>query len=189
MRVYRVLPYLAGAAQDQPGGALFCRPGGKNRVDSPVPGAYRVLYVGSDPAGCIAEAFGRFDLWDRILIESDPATPLLPGSRFALATYEVTDDARILDLNDAHALLERHLRPSQVVTRDRTVTQRWAATIHDTNAYVGVRWWSYYDSGWSSIGLWNTAALTPVGAPRVLAITDADVVAAAQTIVRRYITT
>ena len=188
MRLYRVLPYLPTAAGDEPGGVLFRPAGGKNRVDPPVVGQYRVLYAGSDPAGCIAEAFGRFDVWDRTLIESDPATPLLPGSRFALATYELPDDVAILDLDDAQTLLEWQLHPSQVVSRDRNVTQAWAARMYAAGAYGGVRWWSYYDSGWSSVGLWDVTRLTPLGEPRVLRIDDADIARAAGTIVRRYVT-
>jgi hypothetical protein len=188
LRLYRVLPYLPSAADDEPGGVLFVPPGGKNRLDSRI-GAYRVLYVGAAPVGCIAEAFGRFDVWDRALIESAPATPLVPGSRFALAAYDVPDHASLLDLDNAQALLDWRLRPSPIVTRDRAITQTWAAAIHSQGEHVGVQWWSYYDARWSSVGIWDIARVTPVDQPRVLHINDPDVASAARTIIRRYDTT
>lgn len=107
--------------------------------------------------GSMAEAFGRFDTWDAILIETASATPLLPGSRFAIASFDIPDDAAIRNLDDARTLLDEGLRPSQVVTRSREVTQQWALRIHATHRYVGVKWWSYYDPTWSSIALWETS--------------------------------
>lgn len=187
MRFYRVLPYLDSAADDESGGVFFRPPGGKNRADSPTPGLYRCLYVGDTPSGCIAEAFGRFDVWDRDVIESFPATPLVPGSRFALATYEMPDDASTRDLDDAQTLLDEELRPSHVVTRDRTITQQWASRIYATNLFVGTSWWSYYDAMWRSIALWDVTRLRLIDPPRILHMDDDDVQASARTIVRRLI--
>lgn len=185
MRFYRVFPYLTNAAQEDPGGVFYRTPGGKNRADSPTPGVYRCLYVGDTAAGSIAETFGRFETWDRDLIEAYSCAPSLPGSRFALATYDLPAGIAVRSLDDAHALVSEGLRPSEVVTRDRAVTQAWSAKIHSTSFYAGVMWWSYYDSGWQSAALWDIAALTLVGSPRLLSIADPDVRSAATAIVRR----
>jgi hypothetical protein len=143
-----------------------------------------VLYVGDTPEGAIAETFGRFDLWDQALIEADPAVATLPGSRFALAVFEAPDNLRLRNLDDMQALLEERLRPSNVVTRDRKITQAWAARIHETGRYAGVAWWSYYEPSWQSIGIWDLADLQ-VTTIQVLRRDDPDVVAAARTIYRR----
>jgi hypothetical protein len=137
---------------------------GAGRVDNP--GLYDVLYLGDSAAGAMAEAFGWSPAWDASLFRGSPA---LPDSVRALATYEL-DDARaeVCDLDDAARLVDLQLRPSDVVTRERAVTQRWAADIHHRNAYVGVRWWSYYDPRWGSYGLWDVRAL------RVVAVTTLD---------------
>ena len=182
MIAYRVFPYLPSAAADQPGGALYVPPGGKNRADSPN-GSYRCLYLGDSASGSIAESFGRFATWDRTLIEAEPALPTLPGTRFALAEYEIGENA--CDLDDAQQLVDLHLRPSDVVTRDRTVTQRWASLLHATGRYSGVAWWSYYDAGWKSLAIWDTRSITIASPPRVLSISDSDVLRAASIIVRR----
>lgn len=184
MRLYRVLPFEPGAAPEDPGGVFFRPPGGKNRADSPA-GEYRCLYVADTPSGAIAEAFGRFDLWDEALLAALPATPMLPGSRFALATFELADDAAIYNLDDARNLLDLDLRPSQVVTRDRVVTQQWASEVHARANYKGVGWWSYYDANRRSIALWDIGSLTVIDTPQLLHIGNTEVQRAATTIVRR----
>jgi hypothetical protein len=185
MRVYRVFPYLPTAADDDPGGAVFRPAGGKNRADSPSPGAYRCLYVGDTIEGSIAEVFGRFDTWDSDVIEADPATPFVPGSRFALTTYDLADTADVCVLDDAATLLRERLRPSHVVTRERSITQAWASRIQTAGMYCGVSWWSFYDPLWQSIALWDISQLSQVGPPRVLSVHDAEVQRAATAIVRR----
>jgi len=63
----------------------------------------------------------------------------------------------VLDLDDPRELVRRRLRPSAVVVRDRTVTQRWALGIFNEKRWAGVRWWSRYDSRWGAFGLWTLA--------------------------------
>ncbi len=187
MRLYRVFPYVPGATADEPGGAFFRPRGGYNRADSPIPGAYRCLYAGDTPEGSIAEAFGRFDTWDRALIEAEPALPQLPGSKFALAAYELAANAPLRNLDDPRVLMEEALRPSDVVTRDRAISQTWAARVEATHRYAGVSWWSYYDSRWSSTALWDVARLTLLGDPEPLRFGAAEISKAATTIVRRLL--
>ena len=40
------------------------------------------------------------------------------------------------------------------------VTQRWARQIYETGQFDGVSWWSRRDARWTSIGLWNHAAVS-----------------------------
>jgi hypothetical protein len=117
----------------------------------------------------VAEAFGTLNLWtDRMF-----ARPDLPGSTRAIATYEVRPDVEIFDLDDADALSRLGLRPSQVVTREREVTQRWALAIYDEGKWGGVRWWSYYDPRWYSCAVWDLGTLeVHPGSIRPLTIDD-----------------
>jgi hypothetical protein len=114
---------------------------------------YRVPYLSDHPAGAVAEAFGNHAVWTAGLLAGPPS---LPGSVRALVTYRLAA-ARILDLDDSRALLRRRLRPSQIVTRDRAVTQRWALAVFRERRWSGARWWSYYDPRWGSLGLWEIA--------------------------------
>jgi hypothetical protein len=111
----------------------------------------------------------------------------LPNSRYALATYEIAESRPLCNLDDAAVLQENLLRPSRVVTRDRTVTQNWATTIYRSRRFAGVAWWSYHEPDWKSLGIWDLSAVTLLEAPRILRLTDAAVGDAARTICRRLV--
>lgn len=154
MLLYRVFPWLDRAGQGEPGHALHvAERQGAGRVDNP--DLYRVLYVSSAPAAAVAERFGTLTPWTPRMF----LTPELPGSRKALATYELDDGVTVFDLDDTRALQELGLRPSQVVTRERAVTQRWAREIFSRRRAAGVRWWSYYDPRWYAYALWERTGL------------------------------
>jgi hypothetical protein len=149
MRLYRVFPWLETAGTNEPGHPLYVPvPQGTGRVDNPE--HYRVLYASDAPEGAVAERFGNHAIWTDALLAGPP---FLPGSTRALGTYEA--DLEALDLDDARNLLDLELRPSQVVTRDRGVTQAWALRVYRTERWDGVRWWSYWDPGWGSFGIWR----------------------------------
>lgn len=111
---------------------------------------YLVLYVGADPAGCIAEVFGDFTVWTPALLDPPPA---LPGAFRTLVEYEIP--ATLCDLDDPACLVELGLRPSDVVTNDRDVTQRWSRRLYEKGAFDGVSWWSRRDARWTSCGVWS----------------------------------
>lgn len=154
--LYRVLPYLDNAANGVPGHPLYVPAStGTNRIDNP--DSYDTLYLGDGPVCAVAEAFGWAPRWNAGLLRGSPS---LPGSIRALVRYELGDDAHVCDLDDTGRLTDLGLRPSRVVTRDRDVTQAWARELYDVGQFAGVRWWSYYNPDWGSIGLWNTTALS-----------------------------
>lgn len=155
MRLYRVFPWLASAREGEPGHELYvAEPSGAGRVDNP--SRYHGLYLSDSPVGAVAEAFGTLKRWTAQMF----VRPDLPGSLRAVAAYEVADDVAIFDLDDAASLASLGLRPSQVVTRERAVTQKWALAIYEQGKWAGVRWWSYYDPAWYSYAVWDLTALT-----------------------------
>lgn len=176
--VYRVFPFLATAAPEKPGGALYIPPQGGGRLDNP--DLFAVLYLSNSPAGAIAEAFGRFPEWIPAILEGSPS---LPASVQALARYRLPEDVPLCDLDDPDRLRSLGIRPSEVVSRDYGSTRAWARRIYQQHTWSGVRWWSYYDPRWTSIGLWETASLKLEGV-RPLRLTDPDLVEAARTICR-----
>jgi RES domain len=153
-RLYRVFPWLEDAPAGEPGHPLYvAHPQGHGRIDNPE--HYLTLYASDRREGAIGEAFGNHAMWTRDLLDGPPA---LPGSRRALATYDAPR-AEIIDLDDPQVLVERELRPSGVVTRDRRRTQTWALDVYREQTWDGVRWWSFHDPDWGSFGLWNRDAL------------------------------
>jgi len=176
--LYRVFPFLAGAAADESGGALYVPPQGGGRLDNP--DLFTVLYLSNSPAGAVAEAFGRFPEWTPSILSGSPS---LPRSARAMGRYRLARDARVCDLDDPRRLLTLELRPSDVVSRDYGRTRAWARRIYERGAWAGVSWWSYYDPRWSSIGLWDTRRLA-IEEVRALQLDDAAVLEASRTIVR-----
>lgn len=177
--LFRVLPYLHGAGAGEPGHPMFVPPStGSSRIGNP--GVYEVLYVGDDPAGAVAEAFGWSPQWNGGLVRGSRA---VPGSVRALVTYVLDDAVPVCDLDNAPRLVELELRPSQVVTRDRAVTQAWALGVFHRGEFAGVRWWSYFDPRWGSFGLWDASALTVVEV-KALSMDDPAVVEAARVLNR-----
>lgn len=117
-----------------------------------------MLYLSDSPEGACAEAFAYLPVWNDLLLLG---SPLLPGSVAAVAT--VTLNASVCDLDDAARLVDLGLRPSEVVTRDRAVTQAWALRIYGERRWAGVRWWSYHDPRWGSHGIWDVDTLALEG--------------------------
>lgn len=180
--LYRVFPSLAGASLRQSGGPLHVPPQGGGRLDNP--DLYSVLYASDAEAGAVAEAFGRFPEWTPAMLEGSPA---IPGSFRAIGRYELAETAAVCDLDDAAQLVELHLRPSDVVSREYERTRDWARRIYRQAKWAGVRWWSYYDPRWSSFGVWDSRAVSVVDVRR-LQLDDHAIREAARTISRRIST-
>ncbi|MDQ6929434.1 MAG: RES family NAD+ phosphorylase [Candidatus Eremiobacteraeota bacterium] len=154
MKLYRAFPCDPTAAERDPGGSLFVPNGGAGRIDNP--DLYRVLYASTHAAGAVAETFGRFPYWD------DETFVHANGNRYALAEYDVPNGLALFNMNDVAGLQELGLVPTEVIVRDRKVTQRWAREIYAKKAWSGIQWWSYYCSLWVCYGFWEYAGITTV---------------------------
>jgi hypothetical protein len=150
--LWRVLPWDPAARPAAPGGPLwFPRPfQGTARHDRPA--RYGCLYVTEDPVSAVAEALAPF----RGTGDMRPELLTRLGRSLALAELELDDGAPILDLDDPRTLVREALRPSQVATRRRTVTQAYAERLFDAGA-AGLRWWSTLESGWINVTLFDRA--------------------------------
>ena len=180
--LYRVLPYVSSAPPLEPGGALY-RPGiGGGRIDNP--DLYAVLYLGDSAAGAVAEAFGRFPEWTAAMLHGSPS---LPGSIRALARYRLPDEVRLCDLDDPKRLTALLLKPSDVVSRDYLRTRAWSRRVYAQGDWAGIRWWSYYDSRWASVGLWAIEQLV-LEEVKILSLDHPAILDAARTIIRRVTT-
>lgn len=177
--LYRVFPWLEDADPHEPGGALYIPAQGGGRLDNP--DLYSVFYAGSAEAGAVAEAFGRFPEWTSAILAG---SPVLPGSVRALARYHLEEEARICDLDDPAQLAALGLRPSDVVSRDYSLSRAWARRIYLQGSWGGIRWWSFYDPRWVSFGIWATGQLS-VQTIRALSLDDPAVLEAARVISRR----
>ncbi|MHB1887254.1 MAG: RES family NAD+ phosphorylase [Acidimicrobiales bacterium] len=154
MILWRVLPWRPHARAQEPGGVLwFPRElQGAGRHDNP--DLYGCLYVGENPVSPIAEALAPFRgtgaLTDGMLLRA--------GTRLALAELWLADDSRVLDLDDPAVLLDTGLRPSQVATTARGLTQAYAARLHDLRpSPAALRWWSTIEASLINLTIFEGA--------------------------------
>ncbi|MFZ0030446.1 MAG: RES family NAD+ phosphorylase [Candidatus Cybelea sp.] len=176
MTLYRVFTFDATARPAGSGGPMFASRSGFGRIGNS--DLYHELYLSSTAAGAVSEAFGRLDTWTSALFAGRDRP-------YALAAFYLDDRAAICDLDNAARLLAYGLAPSDVVARDRSKTQAWAARIYKTDRWVGIAWWSRYESGWQSIGLWDVSNLQLKGEPERLSVRHAAVQEAAALLPRR----
>jgi hypothetical protein len=154
VNLWRVLPWDPSARPAAPGGALwFPRPfQGTARHDNPA--RYGCLYVTESPVSAVAEALAPF----RGTGDLQPDMLTRMGRPLALARLELRGGP-LLDLDDPAILVEADLRPSEVATNRRNVTQAGAARLFD--AYpetAGLRWWSTLEASWINATLFDRAA-------------------------------
>jgi hypothetical protein len=150
--LHRCFAWDRRAASTASGGALWVARDfqGDGRHDNP--DRYGCLYLATDPRSAVVEQLARFR--GSVLV---PGMLRRRGLPLALATLELDNRARLVDLDDPAELQARALRPSLVATRERALTQPQALAIHETGA-DGIRWWSTFESLWLNVTLFDRAA-------------------------------
>jgi hypothetical protein len=152
--LYRCFAWRRAVRDDQPDGPLwFPRPfQGDGRHDNPE--AYGCLYLSDRPESCIAEQLAAFR-GQRLMVSMLRRRDL----PLALARLEIPDGATLIDLDDPAVLQRERLRPSQVATRSRTVTQPQALALYRRYPRAaGLRWWSSLEALWTNVTLFDRAA-------------------------------
>src|SRR5262245_18261884 len=144
---------LAGAAPSEDGGPLFVARTlqGGGRHDNP--SEFAALYTSRSAESAVAERIKLFQgrtLTPDHLVRAD-------GRSYALAAL---DDGGLdpIDLDEPRELIKLRLRPSQVATHQRDVTQRIALTIFQEGK-VGLGWWSTIEASWPNVTLFSERAL------------------------------
>jgi hypothetical protein len=164
--LWRLLPWRARASAREPGGALwFPRElQGAGRHDNP--DRYACLYVSERPVSALAEALAPFRGTGRL----SGAMLSRAGLALALARIELENEEALLDLDDPRVLARVGLRPSQVATGARDVTQAYAERLFDEYPEaIGLRWWSALEASLINLTLYDRAA-------RSLSLLDVDLV-------------
>lgn len=156
MLVFRVFPYRPDAGADEPGHPLAIHPDqGLGRWDNP--DLYRALYVAGSPSGAIGESFAHLSTWSRAMLPF----PAIEGAQRSLGVYSVDEEVHpLLDLDDARALLDRALRPTDIVVRNRPRTQQLARDVFAEARWGGLSWWSMHRPQWSLHVLWHVGGIT-----------------------------
>lgn len=159
MDLFRVFAWDGTASGRADGGPLSVARHlqGTGRHDAPL--KYGAWYCSQHAVSAVAESM---QFWrGRQIQDADFHSPT--GLTSALVSFTIPDDVSIVDLDDASALVTRGLRPSQVATRRRTVTQRIAQSIFDDGA-IGLLWWSTLEAEWTNVTLFHERAVPMVSA-------------------------
>lgn len=177
MRLWRVFPYNPGAEPGAPGHPLFVPRllQGAGRHDNP--DLYGALYLSESPLAAIAEHIAH--LRGQTLDDADLARG---GLRLSTVQFELPTNARIHDLDDPTVLARLRLKPSEVATRNRATTQRWAARVYRSRpAAGGLRWWSTLAASWLHVTLFaERYPMRVMSAPQPLHLGHPEVMRAAE---------
>jgi hypothetical protein len=152
--LHRVFPRDPRAAPTEPGGSLFWPRGlqGYGRHDNPE--LYACIYASETRLSPVAEALAPF----RGAGEVTGGMLERGGRPLALASFELPDRLGLVDLDEPATLAAEDLRPSQVATRRRSLTQAQAARLFETHEQAaGLRWWSSLESLWINVTLFDRA--------------------------------
>jgi RES domain len=152
--LWRLLPRRVSSTPTEPGGALwFPRElQGAGRHDNPE--RYGCLYVSEAAVSSVAEALAPF----RGTGVLSAAMLIRAGLPLALAELHLQADAELVDLDDPRVLLSTRLRPSEVATGSRAVTQAYAARLFEEHPRaMGLRWWSTLEANLANVTLYDRA--------------------------------
>lgn len=169
MRLYRVCDWDGVSLGAGPGGPLHVARARQGAGRHDAPARYGAWYCSRIAAAAVAESLQAFR--GQTVADADFARP--GGVRKALVALEADDRLAVTDLDDAAALVKRRLRPSQVATSRRDVTQRIAVSLFDEGA-AGLGWWSVLNAEWGHVTLFHERALArvvPAGPPEPLSTT------------------
>ena len=178
MRLFRVFDWNESALGRTAGGPLWVARArqGSGRHDAPA--RYGAWYCSRDAVSAIAECIQY--LRGHVLADADFVRA--GGATKAIVGLWVDDAIDVVNLDDSSQLLRRHLRPSQVATMRRSMTQTIAASVFDEGA-AGLEWWSTLEAEWSNVTLFHERALPHVAVespPRRLSVRLPEVQQAAQ---------
>lgn len=151
MLVYRVFPHLPDAGPGEPGHPLYIHPDqGLGRWDNAL--LYHSLYVATTASGAVGEAFAHLSTWSRAMLPF----PAIVGAVRSLAVYSLDEERHpLLDFDDPRSLLDRSLRPTDIVVRNRPRTQQIARDAFNEGAWSGLSWWSMHRPQWTLLLLWR----------------------------------
>ncbi len=164
MRLWRIFPWNPSARPGERGHALHLARDlqGGGRHDNP--DRYGALYVSEAAHAAAGEVIAH--LRGQRLDDADLERS---GLRLALVPLDAEVEGDLWDLDDPRTLARHGLRPSRVATRDRAVTQRWAADLFRARPLrAGLRWWSTLESLWMHVTLFDRAM------PRVALAADPE---------------
>ncbi len=155
MELYRVFvwdeavknPYKVGATRFREGAPLYVPKDyqGDGRHDIKEDAIY---YCSKEAISAIAE--GIKDYRNLSINDDDFRRP--NKSRLALAKLALDDKAKLIDFTDANQLVKFNMKPANIATHEREITQALSNSVYNMGA-GGFVWWSTLEATWSNVTL------------------------------------
>jgi hypothetical protein len=153
MPFWRMFPWDPHAPDGAPFSIRYLPPAGTQTGGRFDLGDPPVLYLAQDATHALTELLHGFrgtPLLREHLLRPDPT---VPGTYHPLSLVEAQlprgMEARLPDLADPAVLVDLDIRPDQLASHDRTVTQAISRRVHASRAgYPGFRWWSALTGEW-----------------------------------------
>jgi len=151
---WRVFPWDSAAPPGAPYTAEYILPAGAQTGGRFDLGDTPTLYLAlEDPAHALAEVLqslrGRRELRAGHLRRRARGRP---GVFHPLAIVEAWVKSTVYDalpdLGEPEALVHFGIRPDELSSRERVVTQRISRKLHDDHGLPGFRWWSAFSGDW-----------------------------------------
>ena len=173
MQLSRVFDWDGTSLGRAPGGPLFVARTrqGSGRHDAPE--RYGAWYCSRTAVSAVAECLQYL----RGHAVTDADFRRVGGAAKAIVGLRLEEGLTIVDLDDPSQLVTRRIRPSQVATLRRPVTQQIAASVFEEGAF-GLAWWSTLEAEWTNVTLFHERALPYVSVlapPRMLSLKLPDV--------------
>jgi hypothetical protein len=152
--LHRCFAWDRRAVPDREGGPLWLATAyqGGGRHDNP--DVFGCLYLAGSAASALVEQLAPFR--GNVL---RPEFLVRRGLPLGLAQIELDDAAELVDLDDPAVLVSNALRPSEVATRRREITQPQALELYRRHERAaGLRWWSTFEALWTNVTLFDRAA-------------------------------
>jgi hypothetical protein len=151
---WRVFPWDSSAQPGAPYTPEFVLPAGTQTGGRFDLGTTPTLYLAlEDPSHALAEVLqslrGKRQIRTGHLLRKSRGQPTIS---YPLALVETWVTSNIFDalpdLGDPHNLVRFAIRPDELSSHERIVTQRISREMHDRQTIPGFRWWSAFGGDW-----------------------------------------
>jgi RES domain len=157
LEFYRVFDWDGHSSGDEPGGPLYVPRDQQRQGRHDIPDHDGILYACASQIGAIAEVLQGFRGSEESIGDDDFKRP--GGLVQAWSTFELSDSAALIDLDDPVQLAQRSIRPSQMATsKNRDTTRAISLRLYEEGT-DGFLWWSVLEGSWINVSLFQSRVL------------------------------
>jgi len=176
VNLYRTFPWDKSAGERDPGGVLYVPRDKQGPGRHDLPHLDGVLYCSLTPQSAVAEFIQGYRGKRLRKIHLQRPDNLV----IALGQIALKETSLLLNLDDPEVLLKHKLRPSGILTHDRSITRALAERLYNAGA-TGLLWPSALEASWlnASIFVDRSRNLLSAGKITPLQLTSTELIQAA----------